>query len=379
MSLEILGIGTALPETCLTQDHAAELTSHYSAHGPEQSRRLATLYRRTGIRTRHVVLLDHGDLPRAGAVENGNGHGHGNGHDNGMSGPSTRWRMLRYDEQVRPLARQAATRALDAAGIAPGMISHLVTVSCTGFAAPGFDLALVRDLGLVSTVERTHVGFMGCHGALNGLRVARALTHGQRSACVLLCAAELCSLHFQYGERSDLAVANALFADGAAALVGTSVEDEIDVATENGLVPTRFWRLAANGSCLIPETEDVMTWQIGDHGFEMTLSPRVSHLIGVHLRGWLKAWLGRHGVGLEEVGSWAIHPGGPRVLDAVEETLGLDRDATAASRAVLAECGNMSSPTILMIIDRLQRQDAPRPCVALAFGPGLTIEAALFR
>jgi predicted naringenin-chalcone synthase len=121
-----------------------------------------------------------------------------------------------------------------------------------------------------------------------------------------------------------------------------------------------------------------MTWTIGDHGFTMTLSKQVPALIHRHLRPWLTAWLAALGLDLAAVGSWAVHPGGPRVLEVVEESLGLGRDALAVSRAVFADYGNMSSPTVLFILERLMRQDAPRPCVALGFGPGMTVEAALF-
>jgi predicted naringenin-chalcone synthase len=353
MSFAILGLGTALPDFSLTQDRAAELTSAYSDHGADQARRLATLYRRTGIRQRHIVLLDQSDLPHASA---------------GALGPTTHWRMRRYEEQVPALALEAARQALATAGMTPGTITHLVTVSCTGFAAPGFDVALVWGLELDPAVERTHVGFMGCHGALNGLRIARALTGSDRSARVLLCAAELCSLHFQYGWDAERAVANALFADGAAALVGASRPHDTPAISA----------VAGSGSCVVPGTEDAMRWRIGDHGFEMTLSPRVALLIREYLRPWLVGWLARFGLGVGDVASWAIHPGGARILDAVEEALGLDRAATADSRAVLVSCGNMSSPTVLFILDRLRRRGAAPPCVALAFGPGLTIEASLF-
>ncbi len=120
-----------------------------------------------------------------------------------------------------------------------------------------------------------------------------------------------------------------------------------------------------------------MSWKIGDHGFAMTLSKQVPNLIARHLKPWLTQWLAQNGLRVEDVGSWAIHPGGPRVLVAVEESLGLRPEQTAASRAVFADCGNMSSPTVLFIIDRLRRADAPRPCVAIGFGPGLVAEAAL--
>jgi predicted naringenin-chalcone synthase len=245
-----------------------------------------------------------------------------------------------------------------------------VTISCTGFAAPGLDIGLIRERGLAPTVSRTHVGFMGCHGALNGLAVARGLAAAHPGARVLLCAAELCSLHYHYGWDPCRAVGNALFADGAAALVAARGEGDDGPGA---------WSLAANGSVLTPGTETAMTWKVGDQGFAMTLAPEVPKLIRTHLRPWLAGWLERQGVALGDVGSWAVHPGGPRILDAVEEGLGLPRAATAVSRAVLAEHGNMSSPTVLFVLGRLRAADAPRPCVALGFGPGLMAEAVLFR
>jgi predicted naringenin-chalcone synthase len=353
MTFAIEGLGTALPECSLSQERAAALTSLVSGHTEDQARRLAVLYRHTGIHKRHVTLLDRSGTPPVVLEANG---------------PSTDWRMRRYDEQARPLAREASRRALADAGDSSRELTHLVTISCTGFAAPGFDLALIKDLDLRPSVTRTHLGFMGCHGALNGLRVAQAFVGSDRSARVLLCAVELCSLHFQYGWQADLAVANALFADGAAAVVGARGSDDRPEA----------WRLLANGSCLLPDTEDAMSWHIGDHGFLMTLSPNVSPLIKEHLRGWLESWLDSYRLTLAQVGCWAVHPGGPRILDAVEEALGLDRCALADARAVLADYGNMSSPTVLFILDRLRQRRAPRPCVALAFGPGLAIEAAVF-
>jgi predicted naringenin-chalcone synthase len=139
------------------------------------------------------------------------------------------------------------------------------------------------------------------------------------------------------------------------------------------------WQVAASGSCLFPDSEYAMTWNIGDHGFEMTLSTRVPDLIAKHLRPWLEEWLRKNGLSHDQVASWAIHPGGPRILRAVEEALDLDRTITAVSSEVLADCGNMSSPTVLFILDRLRKSSAPRPCVAIGFGPGLAAEAALFR
>ena len=137
------------------------------------------------------------------------------------------------------------------------------------------------------------------------------------------------------------------------------------------------FRLVASGSTIIEDSEDAMSWRVGDHGFTMTLSPRVPELIAVHLRPWLERWLDRHGVAMADVRTWAVHPGGPRILSSVIESLGLEPASLAESQRVLSEYGNMSSPTIAFILKRLGRAGAERPCVALAFGPGLAVEAAL--
>jgi predicted naringenin-chalcone synthase len=186
-------------------------------------------------------------------------------------------------------------------------------------------------------------------------------------ACVLLCAVELCSLHHQYGWNAEQIVANSLFADGAGAVVALS-----------GTGPSHALpQVVAAGSTLIAESEDAMSWRIGDHGFQMTLSARLPELIARNLRGWLDDWLCAHGLTVATVGSWAVHPGGPRILAAVGEALGIERRSLDLSHAVLAEYGNMSSPTVLFILDRLQTTKAPRPWIALGFGPGLAVEAVL--
>lgn len=354
MALAILGIGTAVPSEPISQSRAAEMTSAVAGHTPDEASKLSILYGLTGVTRRHVAMLDAGEAvpePVSGSAD----------------GPSTAWRMNRYEEKVGPMVRRAATEAVERSGIDPATLTHLVTVSCTGFSAPGFDLGLIRDLRLNPSIQRTHVGFMGCHGALNGLRVARAIAGSEPGSRVLLCAAELCSLHFRFGGDLGQTVTNALFADGAAALVA---------APSNEVEPGP-WSVVSNGSYVIPDSPEAMTWRIGDHGFEMTLSPEVPSLIEKHLSGWIEGWLGQHGLTVAEVGSWAVHPGGPRILDAVRTTLSLQKATMEDAREVLSNYGNISSPTILFLIDRLIRRGAERPCVALGFGPGLVVEAAL--
>lgn len=139
------------------------------------------------------------------------------------------------------------------------------------------------------------------------------------------------------------------------------------------------WQLIAQQSFVVPETAELMTWRIGDHGFQMTLSPRIPEVIGTNLKSWLQQWLSRQGLSVDEIGSWAIHPGGPRILNACEEALKLEPQALWTSHEILERYGNMSSPTIMFILNRLRETSAPRPCVSLAFGPGITLEAALWR
>ena len=364
MSFEILGIGTATPEHSIDQLDAATLAESSCWQGSGQLRVLQAIHRRTGVRTRHSVVLEsstnHTPARQSFYQPATSSDDHG---------PTMASRMRRYESDAAPLACEVTTTALREAGTSPADVTHLVTVSCSGFAAPGFDLSLVDALGFPADVARTHVGFMGCHGALNGLRVARAFTDADPDARVVVCAVELCSLHHQYGWDPEKIVANALFADGAAAIVGRRAP-----ATGRS-----NWSLAASGSTIIAGTAGAMSWRIGDHGFEMSLSSQVPDYIRRHLPGWLERWLGEHGLSVDEIGSWAIHPGGPRVLTACAEAVGLAGHLLDPSREILAEFGNMSSPTLLFILERLRDRGAARPCVLLGFGPGLTVEAALLR
>jgi predicted naringenin-chalcone synthase len=287
------------------------------------------------------------------------------------AGPTTAKRMEVYRHAALPLAVRCCELASQKSGVPSAQITHLVSVSCTGFHAPGWDCGLVPRLKLPATIERTHIGFMGCHGALNGLRVAQAFVDANPTATVLLCAVELCTLHYHYRWDPEKTVANALFADGAAALVGV----------HDSAIPTSksCWRVVASGAMLIPGTESEMSWTLGDHGFEMALSKNVPELIRRHLRIAIESWLAQHGESVSSIPSWIIHPGGPKILTAVAATLGLSESQIEDSFAIYREYGNMSSPTVFFILERMQRLQRPRPCVAVGFGPGLAIECTLFR
>jgi predicted naringenin-chalcone synthase len=400
-SVRILGIGTAVPPNRMSQEEAVVLAHEVCCRNDADRKLLEVLYRKSGVRQRHTAVPHRTALdwvPGAGAARpddatRSEGEGRLDAYgDLGadyeaeavtaaavaatpagtLRGPTTGERMQLYRDAAPMVALAAVASALEEAQTAAGDVTHLVTVSCTGFFSPGLELILLDTLGLRRTVERVNVGFMGCHGAINGLRVARALAAANPKHRVVLCAVELCSLHYAFAWDPDRVVGNAVFADGAAALVLAS-EDPGAVDGDQSI------SVAATGSCILPDSADAMSWTIGDHGFEMFLSTRVPDLIHAHLRPWFDEWLAEHGLRVEDVGSWALHPGGPRIVSAVEKCLGLSESASAASREVLAAYGNMSSPTILFVLDRLRQSGARMPCVALGFGPGLAAEAALFR
>ncbi len=357
MSTSILGLGTALPEHVFSLDNAISFSNDLICRDDREKRLLRTMFRKSTVETRRTCVhhsaayewIERGSPPSS------------------SPGPTTKQRMALYAEQARPLATAASARALDTSGIAADAITHLVTVSCTGFDAPGVDIHLFDELGLRNTTQRLHIGFMGCHGAINGLRAARGLAAADPKARVLLCAVELCSLHFKFQWDPELMLGNALFADGAAAVIvgQTQADDE------------PIYKLRDTGSCLMNDSRETITWHIGNSGFDMSLSNRVPGLITEHLKPWMSAWLDSKGHSIETIKSWAVHPGGPKIVDAVEEALGLGSESLSNSRAILAEYGNMSSPTVLFVLERFLRQDASGPCVMLGFGPGLVAEAAL--
>jgi predicted naringenin-chalcone synthase len=374
MSFVIAGVGISHPPESMTPEAGLEVARFLAGPDVRTSTWLGPVYSHSGADRRYLVLAgsvlndvlagtDSTGSPFLPKVER-----------DGV-GPTTAERMRIYAEEAGPLAVRAGLMAMNESGFAADSITHLITVSCTGFVAPGVDLALITGLGLKPTVERTHVGFMGCHGALNGLRAANAFVTADPKARVLMCAVELCGLHYHYGNAADKLIANAIFADGAAAVVGCGSSAR-EVA--NPSLRSNPWSLVASGSCLIPGTAADMQWTVGNNGFEMTLSRRVPGLIAANLKPWLEEWLAGNSMSLKEVKSWAIHPGGPKIVAAVEESLELSSNAIAPSRGVFAEYGNMSSPTVLFILERLRKAKAPRPCVALGFGPGLFVEGALF-
>ena len=372
----LLGTGLALPDACFDRERTAALLASLCPPPPARRRTWAALLRRSGVERRHsaVVRADDDTLSRLG----------------------TRARMALFAAHAPPLAEAAARRALQAARLEPARVTHLLSVSCTGLAAPGLGVDLVQRLGLSPDTERSEIAFMGCHGVLVALRQAAAIVRADPAARVLVAAVELCTLHVQADWDDEEAVAQALFADGAGAVLVGSPDAEPtagDAARQGataGDTPTRHgtateadprvragrpWRLLASGTHLLPEGRDLLRWDVDATGFRVTLSPRLPELVGEHLAPWLDGWLAARGMARRDVRGWAVHPGGPRILTEIERSLELAPDALAASREVLAQHGNMSSPSVLFVLDRLPREASP--CVMLGLGPGPSFEVAL--
>ena len=363
MTARIVSIGTAVPATRIRQDDVRALFAAQDGVDRLTRRRIQAVFDASAIEQRHTVLADLATPPgprAAGAPAFVDAEGR-------LLSPTTGTRNDLYIATAPALSAEAARAALRDGGVEPSAVTHVVTVSCTGLFAPGPDYRLVRDLGLSPTVERCHLGFIGCAAALPALRVATALAATRPDAVVLVVCTELCSLHVRASDDPQQIVAASVFADGAAAAIVTAAPA---VGRPGGLELERF------GTALTDEGETDMVWTIGDNGFEMVLSAEVPRIIGREIQGAVARFLGDDG----EPAVWAVHPGGRSVLDRVETGLELAPDALAASRGVLRDFGNMSSATILFILAALLRDDAVGDgarVAGLAFGPGLTVESAL--
>ena len=295
-------------------------------------------------------------------------HGVADPREEDVSNWSTGERMRRFVAEAMPLGKEALSDCMADAGLAPVDVDALTVVSCTGYATPGLDILLARDLGLRADVQRTHIGHMGCYAAIPGLATVADAAAARQTTGLMLCL-ELTSLHIQpAADEADQMVAHALFSDAAAAVAVQPDRSGLQII--DIIARTDTARSA------------LMTWDVTDLGFRMGLSPQVPAVLAEHVVAVIGELLGRHGVSTSDVSGWAIHPGGPKIVDVVAERLGLDDDLVATSREVLRDYGNCSSATVLLILDRMLEQRVVAPgeyAVAMAFGPGLTLYAALLQ
>ena len=342
----ITGAATACPPS-RTQD---ELWDGFFGQHFGQSRWARRVFMATGVRRRHSVVDPTQE---------------------DVSGWTTGRRMERYVDESVPLTTDAVARALAAADRKPADIGLLAVVSCTGYATPGVDQLVAAKLGFAPSLQRLLIGHMGCYGAVPGLGAVADFVTARRQPAVLACV-ELASLHVQPPTADmEQVVAHALFSDAVSAVV-------MEPAAQGQAGGLALVDVAA---CTVADAASLMTWSVTDHGFRMTLDRHVPDVLAAHVGPAVDDLLARNQLGRGDVAAWAVHPGGPRILDVVADRLGLADDDLAASRHVLAEHGNCSSATLLLVLAELRRRALPSgaPVVAMAFGPGLTLYACLLR
>ncbi len=368
MPVYLHALETSVPDSSYSQEWACELMQRHCSERKGVRRIIRSIYRNSGIDTRHSVIDDfdedaHSPLFFADP-------------ETLLPTPGTHTRNEVYTREAKGHFEALARGLVEKTpGVQPSDITHVITVSCTGFFAPGPDYHVVRALGLAGSTQRYHLGFMGCYAAFQGLRMAEAFCRTDPRAVVLVLCVELCTLHLRFTENTDDLIAGAVFADGGAGAL-------VSARTPEASAPGRVLEFGSFHTDLTEEGEEDMAWTIGDDGFRMKLSTYVPQIIESNLEPVLGALLERAGVRADEIPWWGIHPGGRAILDRVEETMALEPEALAASREVLRRYGNMSSATVLFVLKQILESgdlEPDDPVLAMAFGPGLTIETGLFR
>lgn len=360
----ITSIGTATPPHALSQPTIADFMIRAMELGADDARKLRILFRASGIDTRYSVLDDYGKSEGFLFYENSPGM---------EPFPTTKRRLELYRRHALAVSLEAVTSCLTPlTDFRKDAITHLIVVSCTGMYAPGLDIDLVKALGLNSDIERTSINFMGCYAAFNALKLADAACMARPNAKILIVCTELCTIHFQKENTEDNLLANALFADGSAAVL---VEPE----ARKGLS-----LLQESFHCqLATEGEHDMTWTVGDVGFEMRLSSYVPEFIRGGIKNLTRSLLSKIHQSLPEIAYFAIHPGGKKILEAIERELGLTKEQNKFAYEVLRKFGNMSSPTVLFVLQEISKtltnRDNGNRILSFAFGPGLTLESMILK
>ncbi len=358
MGAYITAIGTANPANKYSQETIAQFMCDHLPLKDSEKRKLRALYRATGIRERYSVLDDY-KKSRGSFTFYPNS-------DDLEPFPSTEKRMKVYREKAVPLAIEAVSNCTHGTEDFSSF-THLITVSCTGMYAPGLEVDLIKALNLNPSIVRMSLNFMGCYAAVNALALAKQYCANQE-AKVLIVSVELCSIHLQKAFTEDSLLAHSLFSDGAAAAIVSSEPHDPSMEILNTAS-----MLALNG-------KHDMAWQIGDFGFEMSLTSYVPKIIESGIKRLTENLLGTMKLSIKEVDFFAVHPGGKKILEAIEQELGISKEDNAPAYEVLANYGNMSSPTVLFVLKKILEQSTPdKTVLSFAFGPGLTMESLLLK
>ena len=317
---------------------------------------MGILYARSGINSRYSVLSDYSKEPGDWTFYPPT--------ENLEPFPSLEERMKRFNRFAPELSVTAIRNCLGERDVKS--ITHLITVTCTGLSAPGLDLQLMELLQLSPDLFRTSVNFMGCYAAIHALKLADAFCRSDPDAVVMIVCTELCTLHFQQAPTTDNITSSLLFGDGSAAVLVTGSRE-----------PSPGLALHGFHSEVKPQGKSAMSWELSSTGFAMTLDNYVPELIRQDFGALAKRTFDKLGIREAAITDWCIHPGGRKILEAIEESLLLPKTALEEAYGVLSDYGNMSSPTILFVLDRIRkrlRQGERKVIFGAAFGPGLTLE-----
>lgn len=350
----ITKIGTATPTHRHDQLNILNFMQQMLPLDETKKRLLSLLYHRSGIKTRYSVLADYSTkqedfsfYPKA---------------DEETDFPTIEKRMQVFDKTALDLSVKAIKATISPEEIAE--VTHLITVTCTGLAAPGLDLQIVEKLNMKEDIFRTSVNFMGCYAAIHALKLANSLAISSKNAKVLIVCTELCTLHFQNSTEIDQLTSALLFADGSAACIVESNEEI------KGLNISNFF------SRVITKGKEDMAWGLSSTGFQMVLSNHIPRLVEGEIESLLSSALEKLNWSVKDIAHWAIHPGGKDILAATEKALKISKEDLIASYEVLRNFGNMSSPTILFVLKEImQKAVSGERIFGAAFGPGLTLES----
>ena len=360
-TVRIQGIATAHPKTKYAQKDLKDFMVQHIGTTAKKKAFIEAVYEGSAIEYRHSAVADFGlpmeqwsFLAKEASL---------------LPEPTTALRNQIYSFETMRLAEECVGKLFAGlTGFDPQTITHIIGVSCTGFYAPGFDYHVCKTFGLRQDIQRFNIGFMGCLAAFPALKMAQAICLVQPEARVLIVDIELTTLHFHVPFQADTVVVNALFADGAAAVLISAT----DVPGVTGTVALHDFQ-----SRLVPNTDTDMTWIIGDHGYEMRLSAKVPQFIEQIMRAEIDKLLLKNKLVFTDLDLWAVHPGGRVILEKIEAVLQLPPTALAPSYNVLRELGNMSSTTIFFVLKEILASKKKGKLFSCVFGPGLTMESGL--
>jgi alpha-pyrone synthase len=361
MDIGITAVGTANPSYKIQQN---EVVDKIIAAGfnlkPSERRLLRFVYKSSGIETRYSVLSDYSKKP---------GEFKFFSNDPDQPFPSTASRMKVYKDNALALCLSAIENCLlNFSEFDCQTITHLITISCTGMYAPGIDIEIVQKLHLNPSTKRTTVNFMGCYGVFNGIKLAYDICKANKAAKVLVVSVELCTIHFQKKMSLDNIISNAIFADGAGA-----------VLIESEPPHKKYFALKGFHCDLLPQTSQEMAWHVGDQGFDIVLSSYVPEVIQKGITNFTENLLQTMQLNFKDIDIYAIHPGGLKILEACETSLNIGAADNRYAYQVLRHYGNMSSATILFVLKNIWEDDFKpnKNIFSCAFGPGLTLESML--